>query len=72
MKVLKATQEQYNLLNGVGQKDWYIGFQKDNFNNWVTAVECRGDEKYPDWALVILDQLEEIEYVPIPQEDDSM
>ena len=68
MKVLKATQEQYEQLEGVGEKNSLIKFLKDINDNWVTSTTTKTDKNYPKEACDLLLILPEIEYEPIPQE----
>lgn len=64
MKVLKATQAQYDKLNGFQKGVHKLEFLKDADGNWVTAVQVKENQ-----ALVEiksdLDDLEEIDYNPI-------
>ena len=68
MIVLKATQQQYEQLEGVSKKNSIIKFLKDINDNWVTSITTKTDKNYPLWVCEILCMLPEIEYEPIPQE----
>ena len=70
MKVLKATEQQYNEINEVSKNYAYVKFIKDNFDNWVTSCNCKADKTYFIEVQVRLQLLEEIEYEPIPPIED--
>jgi len=71
MIVLKATQEQYDLINGVlSDKLTSVTFFKDNNDNWITSINCRDDKSYSKDICMVLCEMEEIEYVPKIEEDE--
>ena len=68
MQVLKATQAQYEALNGYMNGNNVLQFAKDGNDNWIVGLrvlEC------PAFAAIHadLDALERIEYLP-PQPED--
>jgi hypothetical protein len=63
MKVLKATEEQYNKLNGFTNGLHSLVFIKDADNNWITSESILTDENfYP--ILSDLIKLESIDFNP--------
>lgn len=64
IKVLKATESQYNSLNGRENGGSKIEFIKDTNDNWIIGKEVLSD---PTWQAIKpeLIQLEEIEFSPI-------
>lgn len=64
MKVLKASINDYNELNGFQIGVHKIEFIKDADNNWITAVEVKSNPAF-EAILNQLNELEEIEYNPI-------
>lgn len=63
MKVLKANEEQYNVLNHYKNKGNVLEFVKDKNNNWIVGINVLTAECfYEIWHD--LAQLETIEYVP--------
>jgi hypothetical protein len=63
MKVLKATQTQYNSLNGFQKGVSRLEFFKDKNDNWVVGLQVLEDL---DFAAIYsdLERLEQIEYAP--------
>ena len=67
MTVLRATQEQYNALNGYTNRNSRLQFVKDADNNWIVGKSVLTDDAF----LAIrpqLEQLEEIPYNPVIEE----
>lgn len=62
--VLKATNEQYNSLNGRVNGNSKIQFIKDADGNWIVGKEVLTD---PVWQVIWpdLNQLEEIPFNPV-------
>ena len=64
MNVLKATEQQYNSLNGRVNGNSRLEFSKDADNNWIIGKEVLADTKWqalwPD-----LNKLEEIPFNPL-------
>ncbi len=68
MKVLKATQEQYEELNGLKFGVSQIEFGKDADNNWIVNHNLIDDPAF----LIIKEsllELEQIDYNPIIPEE---
>ena len=68
MIVLKATQAQYEALDGYRNGDNLLKFAKDGNDNWIVGTAVLNDIAFK----AIHDQLndlERIEYVPIPEPD---
>ena len=68
MIVLKATQAQYEALDGYRNGDNLLKFAKDGNDNWIVGTAVLNDIAFK----AIHDQLnalELIEYVPIPEPD---
>ena len=64
MKVLKATQSQYEALNGYTIKASQLLFIKDKFNNWIVGKEVLSDVNFLEIRTQLL-ELTEIDYIPI-------
>lgn len=64
MKVLRATQEQYNALNGYTNKNNVLQFVKDAEDNWILGNQVLTDNAFLE-IRPQLEQLEEIPYNPI-------
>ena len=65
MIVLKATQAQYEALDGYRNGDNLLKFAKDGADNWIVGTAVLNDAAF----AAIHDQLnalERIEYVPVP------
>lgn len=67
MTVLKATEEQYHILNGYQNGVNKLIFVKDGNNNWIVGTEVKTD---PNFQVIwsILDDLEPIDYIPVVSE----
>lgn len=66
MIVLKATQAQYEALDGYNNGNSVLKFAKDGNDNWIVGTAVLNDSAF----ATIHDQLnalERIEYVPIPE-----
>ena len=68
MKVLKATQEQYDLINGFQNGVHKIEFVKDANDNWIVDVAVKENPAFLGISD-ILNSLEEIDYSPIITEE---
>ncbi len=68
MIVLKATQPQYEALDGYRNGDNLLKFAKDGNNNWIVGTAVLDDSAF---AAIHdqLNELERIEYVPKPAEE---
>lgn len=66
MIVLKATQAQFDALDGYRNGDNLLKFAKDGDDNWIIGLSVLND---PAFAEIhdALNELERIEYVPIPE-----
>ena len=71
MKVLKATQNQYDEINGVSNKHAFVEFLKDINDNWITSINCKTDSTYHNDTRLRLQMLDEIEYEPKPDPEIS-
>jgi len=69
MIVLHPNTEQYNDLNGYKYKSSELLFVKDGSDIWIVGTNVLND---PNFAEIHdqLDQLERIEYTPLPDPDD--
>ncbi len=67
MIVLKATQEQYDALNGYSNKRRVLHFALDANNNYIVSVGVLTNPYYKE-IHDQLNELERIEYVPIQDE----
>ena len=68
MIVLHPNTEQYNALNDYQNGNSVLKFVKDGSDRWIVGLNVLNDPKF----LAIhdqLEQLERIEYTPIPDED---
>jgi hypothetical protein len=63
MKVLKANESQYNLLNGFKNGNNILLFEKDKFNNWIVGKEVLSDPNFTEIHSQ-LSELEEIDFEP--------
>ena len=59
MDVLKATEQQYESLNGYRKGSSVLGFIKDNNNNWVVNTAVLSDPAF----IEIESQLQELEII---------
>lgn len=67
MIVLKANGKQFNSLEGFRNGDNLLKFAKDANNNWIVGLEVLEDSAFVK-IHDELNELERIEYVPIPEE----
>jgi hypothetical protein len=67
MKVLKATQQQYESLNGYQSGVHKLEFVKDADDNWIVGVNVKSSPVFSG-IHDTLSELEEIEYNPIIEE----
>jgi len=68
MIVLHPNTEQYNALNNYRNGNSVLRFVKDGSDRWIVGLNVLTDPKF----AAIHDQLEElerIEYIPIPDEE---
>jgi hypothetical protein len=65
MIVLKATQSQFDALDGYRNGDNLLKFAKDGNDNWIVGTAVLDDSAF---AAIHeqLNALERIEYVPVP------
>jgi len=63
MEVLKATQAQYEALNGYTNKASQLIFIQDKFNNWIVGKEVLSDPNFTEIHSQ-LSELEEIDFEP--------
>ena len=68
MIVLKATQAQYDALDGYRNGDNLLKFAKDGNDDWIVGTAVLDDSAF---AAIHeqLNALERIEYVPVPSTD---
>jgi hypothetical protein len=68
MIVLHPSTEQYNALNGYKYKSSELLFVKDGSDRWIVGLEVLNDSNF---AAIHdqLNELERIEYTPIPDPD---
>jgi len=68
MIVLHPNTEQYNALNGYKNKSSELLFVKDGSDRWIVGIQVLND---PNFAEIHdqLNELERIEYTPIPEEE---
>ena len=66
MIVLKATQAQFDALDGYRNGDNLLKFAKDGNDDWIVGTTVLDD---PAFAAIHddLNELERIEYVPVPE-----
>lgn len=72
MKVLKATQAQYDTLDGYTNGPNRLEFRLDGNtpSNWVIGKGCLTDPAYEEIRPQLL-ELEEIDWVPPPPEEEE-
>ncbi len=70
MIVLKATQSQYEALDGYRNGDNLLKFAKDGNDNWIVGTAVLNDSAFKA-IHDQLNELERIEYVPIPDPDEE-
>ena len=68
MIVLKATQAQFDALDGYRNGDNLLKFAKDGNGDWIVGTAVLNDSAF---AAIHndLNELERIEYVPVPYPD---
>jgi hypothetical protein len=68
MIVLNPNTEQYNALNGYRYNSSELLFVKDGSDRWIVGTEVLND---PNFAEIHdqLEQLERIEYTPVPEKE---
>lgn len=69
MKILKATQAQYEVLDGFRNKDNLLRFNKDKNDNWIVGKSVLLDDAFIE-IREQLNELEEIDFEPIVIEED--
>jgi hypothetical protein len=69
MIVLHPNTEQYNALNGYQNKSSELLFVKDGSDRWIVGLQVLNDPHFSE-IHEQLDQLERIEYTPVPEPDD--
>ncbi len=67
MIALKATQAQYDMLNGFTDGQDRLEFAKDGLGNWVVGYMVLYTPAF-DPIIEQLELLEEIAFVPVPEE----
>lgn len=70
MIVLKATQTQFDALDGYKNGDNLLKFAKDGNNNWIVGLQVLDDSAFEP-IHDQLNELERIEYVPIPEPEED-
>ena len=65
MIVLKATQTQFDALDGYENGENLLKFVKDGNDNWIVGLQVLDDSAFEP-IHDQLNELERIEYVPIP------
>ena len=70
MIVLHANTEQYNALNGYKNKSSELLFVKDGSDRWIVGLQVLDDPHFSE-IHEQLEQLERIEYTPVPPEDNE-
>jgi len=68
MKVLHANEEQYKNLNGYRNDCSALEFVKDGNGQWIVNLEVLKDPNFIE-IHEQLSQLEQIEYVPVLEEE---
>jgi len=68
MIVLHPNTEQYNALNGYQKNSSLLLFVKDYTDRWIVGLSVLDDPNFSE-IHDQLDQLERIEYTPIPEEE---
>jgi len=65
MIVLKATQAQYDALDGYQNGNNLLKFAKDGNDNWIVGTAVLTNSAFSE-INTQLNNLEQIEYVPVP------
>jgi len=68
MIVLRANNEQYKNLNGYKNDCSALEFVKDGLDRWIVNLEVLKDPNFSE-IHDQLNELEEIEYVPVLEEE---
>jgi len=68
MIVLHPNTKQYNAINGYKYKSSELLFVKDGSERWIVGLNVLSDPKFSA-IHDQLEQLERIEYTPIPEEE---
>ena len=68
MIVLHPNTEQYNALNNYRNGNSLLKFVKDGSDRWIVGLNVLNDPKFSA-IHDQLEQLERIEYIPIPDEE---
>ena len=68
MIVLKATQAQYDALDGYQNGNNLLKFAKDGNDNWIVGTAVLTNSAFSEINSQ-LNNLEQIEYVPVPIEE---
>lgn len=68
MIVLKATQTQYDALDGYQNGNNLLKFAKDGNDNWIVGIAVLTNSAFSEIHNQ-LNNLEQIEYVPVPIEE---
>jgi hypothetical protein len=69
MIVLHPITEQYNALNGYKNKSSELLFVKDGSDRWIVGLQVLDDPHFSEIHEQV-EQLERIEYTPVPEPDD--
>ena len=69
MIVLHPNTTQYNALNGYKNKSSELLFVKDGSDRWIVGLQVLDDPHFSE-IHEQLEQLERIEYTPVPEPDD--
>jgi hypothetical protein len=67
MIVLHPNTEEYNALDGYQNGNALLKFVKDGSDRWIVGVNVLNDPKFSE-IHEQLEQLERIEYTPVPDE----
>ena len=68
MIVLHPNTKQYNALDGYRNGNSVLKFVKDGSDRWIVGLNVLSDPKFSE-IHDQLEQLERIEYTPIPDEE---
>ena len=69
MMVLKATTEQYNNINNYSNGSYVLQFIKDANDNWVVSENLLNESVF-EAVHDQLNELERIEYEPVPDSEE--
>jgi len=70
MIVLKATQTQFDALDGYKNGDNLLKFAKDGNDNWIVGLQVLDDSAFEP-IHDQLNELERIDYVPLPNPEEE-